>query len=272
MSEIVSLSLSTDNEMVSHLCKFLRLGDSETDEVMNAVASEVGFGFASVAHVVDIKHKTFATWQRRVVETLHFREIVHGGFQRGFVTQFDVPSVATELGFQAMLEVFIAADDDVCMKPLVQWIDRLSFSFCVYTWLPVARLRDAISEKMEKLDTRVRVTAVTAVTAVTVPFCNKYKIQCEIAEVWGLPVSVIALANVSDENIVVVPFSDGTFCPCVDRIDVTLLGAAPAVDKIRKCKFRGVVVKKWRGGRHTGRDRSAARALVSFSMGSCVFK
>ena len=263
MSEIVALSLSSETDMVSHLCQFLRLDRVTADEVLTSVISETGFGFASVVHKVDIEHPMFATWQRRVTQKVHFRKIVHDGTQRGNDSGFGAAAVATELGIQTMLEMYTESTP-ACNKPLVQWIDSIAFRYRVRTRLTAVRLRATSHSKMATLDSRIRVTSITGSTR------NVFVVHCEIDALWELPGHVIALSNVSDESIAVLPFPGGTPSPCVDRIALTVLAAASAIELIRNCNFRGVAVTKWRGARHMGRE-SAARALVLFSVRSRVF-
>lgn len=265
MSEIVSLSLSSETEMVSHLCQFLRLDHTTTEEVRNSTINPTGFGFASVAHAVDIEHPMFATWQRRVRQNVHFRKIVHDSTPGGDDAMFDATAAATELGIQTMLEMYTESTH-ACNNPLVQWIDSIAFSYRVHTRLTAVRLRETIHSKMTRLDRRVRITSIDG------PVRKVFVVHCEITAVWELPDHVIALSNVSDERIAVLPFPNGSPSPRVNRIAMTVLAATSAIELIRNCNFRGVAVNKWRGESHIGRDRSAARTLVLFSTRSHIFK
>lgn len=263
MSEIVSLSLSSEDEMVSHLCKFLRLGDIAPGKVCNAS----GMCLESVSRMSAlVQHPAFASWQRRVAHEFRFREIAHACMPCGSGhdnSAFDATAVSTEVGVRAMLEMFTesGAVSGGGSTPFVQWIDSIAFSFCVRTRLPAWRVSESIISRMKGLDGRVRVVSISGSA------CDEYKIRCEMASLWVLPCHVIALSNVSDDVISVVPRHDGKRSLCVDRIELTVLAASSAIDLIRKCKFRGVRVRKWRSERRTGRDWRAARALLRLSVG-----
>ena len=130
MSEIVSLSLSSEDEMVSHLCKFLRLGDIAPGKVCNAS----GMCLESVSRMSAlVLHPAFASWQRRVAHEFRFREIAHACMPCGSGhdnSAFDATAVATEVGVRAMLEMFTesGAVSGGGSTPFVQWIDSIAFS------------------------------------------------------------------------------------------------------------------------------------------------
>ena len=256
MSDIVSLSLSTETGMTSHLCNFLHM-DATAEDVQTRSGTE--FTFASAAHKAVIGHPKFKAWERRVAQTVHFRKIFHEATQRGNGTGFDMTAVATELGVQTMLEMFTHTDAPACNKPLVQWIDAVAFSYRVHTRLTADRLGETIHSKMTSLDDRIHIRSITG------PIHSMFIVHCEIASVWELPLHVLALSNVGDETIAIIPFPDGRPSPCVDRIELTVLAATSAIELIRNCNFHGVATRKWRNEPHTRRDKSAARALVRFS-------
>ena len=265
MSEIVVVSLSAANHLVSHLCQFLKLDTITAGEVRNSVSNQTGFGFA-LAHAIDLGNPVFATWQRRVSQTVHVRALLHADSRRGRKTRFQETAVATELGIQTMLEMFTESKPGCSDRLLVQWIDSIEFSYRIDTRLTAGRLHEILNSKMTRLDHRIRVNAITG------PNRNTFIVHCEIAAVWELPARVIALKNVDDAHMAVVPFVDGTPSPRTDTIRLTVLSSASAIDLIRSCNFVGVTVNNWRGGRQAARDRSAARSLIVLSTRARVFK